>query len=251
MTQPDLDKVISRWTRLGIFFGASPARRSPDLERLLLDTARLVPANPRLFYLAVTWLSRYSNFVARHRLKHLVECDLEPDVQPGLGVLLALAIKHGASRELRIAADICAPAEVPRPVFNVQRRSRELEQLARERASDEGLGWNLWVPDQPPKLDALRPTHWLIANNPSYLERIVRKGDLRCSILLTLRHDVPGSTVESEMALARLCSANRLAVHKALDDLEYEGYELREQDPGSRSRRIVLTPPVVPMASAS
>lgn len=245
MARTELDITIARWSRIGVLFGSRPARTSPDLERLLLDTARLAPGNARLFYPAVTWLSRYGNFVARHRLKWLVETELDAEHQPALGALLALAVKHGASRELLVAADACGPADAPRPLFDVQRRSTALVKIAQDHACAEGLRWNLWLPDEPPKLDALRPARWIIDQNPDYLDRIVRKGDLRCSILLTLHHDTPDGCVDSEVALARKCSANRIAIRSALDDLDREGYALRQPQPGARNIRISLPPAAV------
>lgn len=241
MSRADLDNTIARWSRVGVLFGSRPTRTTPDLESLLLDTARLAHGSARLFCLAVTWLSQYGNFVARHRLKRLVETNLEADHQPVLGALLTLAVKHGASRELLVAADVCGPADTPGPLFDVQRRSPALARIAQRHACAEGLRWNLWLSDEPPKLDALRPARWIISQNPEYGERIVRKGDLRCSILLVLRHDTPGGSADSEVALAEKCSANRIAVRNALDDLEREGYTLRQPEPGARNTRIALT----------
>ncbi|MBL4701440.1 MAG: hypothetical protein JKX85_09300, partial [Phycisphaeraceae bacterium] len=183
MAKNELDNAIAQWARLGVLFGNRSSRHAPDLEHLLLNTARLASGSARLFYLAITWLSQYSNFVARHRLKHLAETDLAIKHQPTLGTLLALAVKHGTSKELLIAAEVCQKADTKRPLFEVQQRSKTLTNIARQQASSEGLQWNLWVPDQPIKLDALRPASWVIKHNPQYLSRIIRKGDLRCSIL--------------------------------------------------------------------
>lgn len=238
MAQNDLEHTIEGWSRVGVLFGSRAARTSPDIERLLLATSRLASGNARLFYLAVAWLSQFGDFVARHRLKRLVEAELEPEHQPVLGALLTLAVKHGASRELLVAAEVCRRADALRPLFEVQRRSPALEKLAQRHACAEGLRWRLWLPDEPPKLDALRPAQWIINRNPDYLDRIVRKGDLRCSILLVLRHDTADDCVDSEVALAGKCSANRIAVRNALDDLEREGYALRTSQPGARNIRI-------------
>lgn len=243
MKNTDLDITISQWTRLGILFGARASRSVPDLERLLLDTARLSPINARLFYLAVTWLSCYGNYVARHRLKHLIETELEARHHPVLAVLLTLAVKHGASRELLTAAQACAKEADPGPLFYLYRENPNLSLIAKKNACPEGLPWGLWLSDQPLKLDALRPALWIVEHNPGYLDRILRKGDLRCSILLTLKLDCPDHSIDSEVALAEQCSANRIAVRHALDDLEREGYPLRRSIPGARNIPIVWRAP--------
>jgi hypothetical protein len=62
----DLDIVAAGWTRLGVMLNVTPARHTPDLERLILDTARIASSNSRLFLLAASWLARYGDYVARH-----------------------------------------------------------------------------------------------------------------------------------------------------------------------------------------
>ncbi|MCX5688833.1 MAG: hypothetical protein NTV94_03420 [Planctomycetota bacterium] len=58
--------------------------------------------------------------------------------------------------------------------------------------------------------------------NPFLRERLMRKGDLRCSIVEVLRHDVEGS-VHAAAELARLTGTTRAAVNKALRALYLEG----------------------------
>ncbi len=234
MTISDDDRVLRDWARLGVLLSCRPAVREPDLERLLLDTARACPANARLFVLAVTWLAAYGNFVARHRLKRLVATELEPEHQAALGLILASAVRHGASRDLLIAASACAPARPARPLFNVHRASG-LGALAERSASALSREWGVLAPEAERKPDAVRPVGWLLRHNPAYRDRICRKGDLRCSILETLRHDAPGGVVRSEAELARLSGANRSAVRRALDALMLEG-EVEYPEPAANRR---------------
>lgn len=244
MTKPTVDNTIARWARVGVLFGARPSRRSPDLERLLLDTARLAPKNARLFTLAVSWLSEYDSFIARHRLKRLIVDELEANTRPVLGLLLDLAIKHGASRELNIAAKACGKTKTPAPLFDVHSRSETRRNLAKQSACIEAKRRGLWAPDVAIKLDALRPASWIVKRNPQYRERAIRKGDLRCTILETLRRDVPDHELESELALVRLCAAQRPAVSASLDDLDREGLRLRWVDPNDRRRNRIRLPGV-------
>jgi len=240
MNTPGADKLFARWARVGVLFGARPSRGSPDLERLLLDTARHAPSNARLFAWAVTWLSQYSRFVARHRLKRLALADLEADARPALGLILDLAVKHGAARGLNLAADVCGAHPEPRPLFHVHAGSAARRRLAERSACPEAKRRGLWAPDIEPRLDALRPVGWILAHNPAYRDRAVRKGDLRCTVLETLRRDTPDGQLASELALVELCAANRPAVSAALDDLEHEGYRLRQPDPRDRRRHRVV-----------
>jgi len=237
-----MDQVIAQWVRVGVLFAGRRSRHAVDPERLLLETACLAPGSARLYAAAVSWVSRYDSFIARHRLKRLIADELEPTSRAALGLLLDLAIKHGASRTLNIAAEVCGKCDAPYPLLDVHARSATRRRLARRSACPEALRRGLWAPDVEIKRDALRPASWIIAQNPTFRERAIRKGDLRCTILETLRRDAPARELASEQALTRLCAAQRVAVRAALDDLEIEGVRLRRDDPTDRRRTRIRLP---------
>lgn len=223
MTIPHADNTERDWVQLGVLLGCEPSGTTPDLERLLLDTARRCPKNARLLPLTVTWLALYGQFVARHRLKRLVLDELEPEAQAALALLIEEAVEHGATRDLLLVSQVCQPRIDPRPLSAAQRANTAFERIAERHASQLSRHWGLWVPSVTLKLDAVRPVTWLLSRNPQWRDRIIRKGDLRSSILETLRRDVPQSTAPSESALTRLSGATRSAVRKALVALELEG----------------------------
>lgn len=215
-------KIELFWARLGILFNCAPLPRAPDIERLLLETARQLPSNARLFPLVVTWLAKFGVCVAKHRLRGLALRELELVHRPALGLLLESAIELGAPRDLAIVCEVCRPATEPRPLFDVYREAPSLAALAHKNASDVSARWGLWTPPIDLQADALRNTSWLLARNPELRPRFIRKGDLRCSILETLRLDLDG-VAGSESELARLCAASRAAVKKSLEALIAEG----------------------------
>lgn len=88
------DRVERDWTRVGVLFNSGASRQTPDVERLLLDTARACADNTRLLPLVVTWLSRYGQFVTRHRLKRLVQTELGPEHSATLGLIVEEAIRN-------------------------------------------------------------------------------------------------------------------------------------------------------------
>jgi hypothetical protein len=223
VTTPVSGKLERDWAQIGVLFGCAPSGRTPDLERTLLATARQCPDNFRLFTLSVSWLSQYSHFVAHHRLKRLVRDELEADSRAVFGLIIEEAVALGATRDLLIATEACSPRTDPIPLALVQRDSPTLGALALQHASERSKRWGVWAPAVTPKDSAIRPVRWILAKNPEYRDRIIRKGDLRVSILETLRRDVPRGIAPSESALTRLAGATRTAVRKALHALELEG----------------------------
>lgn len=233
--------LSSLWSRAGVLFNVPPARsRGPlDLEQLLVDTARECPADPRLFIEAVTWLSQYSTFVAAHRLKRLALKQLEPQDQATLGLLIETAVEHGAQKYLRkIVTTGLKPASEPGPLFDVDREW--LTESLEEDATDLSKDWGRWCQEIELKTDTLRPTAWILAKNPSFRDRAVRKGDLRSSILETLQRDVDEAV--SELELARLCEATPVAVRTALVELMLESERLHvEPGRGRNGSQIWLS----------
>lgn len=217
-----------------MLFNCRASRETPDLERLLLETAQACPDNARLFPLVVTWLSLYGQFVARHRLKRLVQTGLAPEHSAILGLILEEAIAHGGTRELLIVSEVCEPRRPPGPLSQAQCAEASLAEVAKRHASEASARWGAWAPPVEPKPDAIRPVSWLLEHNPEFRERIIRKGDLRVSIIETLRQDVPNGTVPSEAALTHLSEATRAAVRKAplalaLEDVMHERPRLAER----------------------
>lgn len=239
-THNPLSDLEPRWARLGVLFNCPPAPEPPDIERTLLDTARVLPDNPRLFPLVLTWLAAHGSVVARHRLKHLITNELEPEHQPALGLLLEEAIAHGAPAELRIARDVCRTASHPGPLTAAFRTHPALVRVAESEASPASRRWGVWFPPAQPKPDAVRPAEWIRAHNPSWTPRIIRRGDLRASVLEALRLDLAGSA-DSTATLAHATAATRLAVRDAVRALEQEG-EVRHhpREAGRRSRGVEL-----------
>jgi len=214
--------VESQWARLGVLFNCAPASATPDLERLLLDTARQLHLNGRLLPLVATWLVEHGLYIARHRLKRLIVDELEPEYQSALGLLLETAVEHGAPAELRRLCKVCDVSAQLIPLSASFRDDSALIQIAHQTASDISKKWGLWSPVIVLKNDAICPSNWIRIHNPSLLPRLIRRGDLRCSILEVFRFDLDGqaSTISE---LARLTRATRPAVYEAVESLIAEG----------------------------
>lgn len=232
-------RLLAQWARAGANFNQRPSEKSPDLEKLLLETARVAADDPRLFTMAVTWLSRYGDLVAKHRLIQMIRQELEEEHRPCLGLLLEHVKCLTGADHFSGAIRACAPASAPQPLFAVERNNRALWRLAERRASAISRRWNLWTTEIEPKYDALRPPSWIMRMNPEFRERAALKGDLRATIIEVLRHNPNAG--KSEMELAKQTGANRTAVRDALQNLELMT-RIRRQVEGKRCRIILHEP---------
>ena len=222
-----LDDLLRGWARLGVAFDLEPSPRTPDLERLIIDTAVHAGESARLMGMAATWLGRYARLAARHRLRALALRELHDDHAPALGLLLETAAKFSHTRHFDAVMTVCDAALArsdpsPRPLFDAQRSSPAMAALAERRASQRSRRWRRWAQEFDHRDDALRSPLWIMQQNPALRLRADLGGDLRASILATLEDD--SSAGASELELSRRCAATRRAVRLALDQLELAGH---------------------------
>lgn len=242
--------VTARWARLGAMFNVVASTEDVvDVERLLLDTARLASTNVRLLVMAVTWLSRHGNAVAKHRLTQLIRMELSMEHRATLGLLLDMA--KSADRRLNgtrfnAALKACATVGVAtgQPLSDVENRNVTFRRLAESRASVESRRWGRWIEPFDLKHDALRPATWIMRHNPWLYERVLANGDLIASVLAELTATGGSATSESTLALA--CGASRPAIRHAIDTLQRAGRV--RIDPGGRSHAVQLLPAVATAA---
>jgi hypothetical protein len=218
MTQK-LDNLLARWVRVGAMYNVASARKSPDIEVLLVDTVRLLPEFARLLPMTVTWLSQYYRLVCRHRLVHKVNLVLDETQIAAMGMLLDMVRQVTSIDHFNLVIRQCQPLQQPRPLFHLDDQSPTLTDMVEQTTCDAGQTWGLWCQPVSLKPDAIRPLPWIMDKNPSYQRRAIFGGNLRASILVILATDP--SVGQSESALARACCATRKAVREALDHLEF------------------------------
>lgn len=243
MSNDRLDKLVEQWAALGASFASHPWHDEIDLERLLLDTARHAPEMARLFIMAATWLHRYGDLIAKHRLKRLIRDELAPEHRPVLGLLLDIAQQGTHPLEFQTITRHLKPAGCPRPLFRISQRNSKLARLAEKRASQISREWGLWCQEFAFKEDALRPTSWMISRYPQLRTRADFRGDLRASILASLHYDDDAG--QSELRLAKLAGGSRAQVRNALRNLELTGRVKSRPAPRANRTEISLTPEYV------
>lgn len=220
----ELDQVLGRWAHLGCGFDVSPPTVESgevDLERLILATARIASTHTRLFVVAATWLHACGDTIARHRLRRLVDDELEFGFRPALGLLLDTAQQgtHPA-RFQTLTRDLpsCTPG---RPYFRHAVDDEGLGELTRRCASALSRRWGLWMQPVLLKPEALRPIPWMMSHHPWLRLRADLRGDLRASVIAALRHDPDAGGSESRLAAS--AGGSRSQVRNALDNLRLTG----------------------------
>jgi hypothetical protein len=212
------------WTALGAMFNVTPSRGTPDLERLLLQTARLASSSTPHFVLAITWLAAYGELVARHRLAKLIADELESPCLPAMGLLLESTLEHAPrlTHHFQVAIKCCSPAAQPGPLLDIDKRNPSLHRLAHSTATRLSRKWGLWSDPIELKKDALRPPEWLARKHSSLALRALVGGDLIASILAEAS-DESRANFRSEVELAERCGASRPAIRDALAKMRLAG----------------------------
>lgn len=213
------ESVLMRWARLGAAFNIAAVESTPDIERLLIDTAEALPDNARLFAVVVSWLCRNYRLVCKHRLAVFAGQIDDRQVLAGLGLMLDIVKTRLDIDHFNIVIKKCKPLKELMPLFAIDRKSKSLTAIAKLSSCPEGVKWGLWCQDVQLKDEAIRPLEWIMAANQQLNSRAVFNGNLRASILETLTFD--RQACESESALARYCGVTRKAVREALDHLEF------------------------------
>ena len=233
-----LDDILSEWTSMGAGFNSQAADGDIDLERLLLDTARLIPEMARLYIMAATWLHTHSDMIAKHRLLRLVCSELEPKHWATLGLLLDTAQQGTHPKAFASITKKLSPAEEPKPLFEKSCQNPKLAALAERRASALSRKWNLWAQPIEFKDDAIRPAGWMIGRMPALRTRADFRGDLRASILAALRFDEEAG--QSEVRLAECAGGSRSQIRNALHNLEMTGRIKSRKAKGANRREVRL-----------
>ncbi len=185
------EQTVANWARLGVLFATPMAQDSPDLELLLLDTARQAPHNIRLFILGASWLVRYGQCVAKRRLARLVEETLEDEHLPVMGLLLDYVQQQDRRHRRRFAQTIaaCHRAEIPGPLLAADCRNPALWPMIQQSASPLSRHWGRWLEEFAVRDDALRPPEWLADHNPALRLRALVSGELAATIMAEAQAD--------------------------------------------------------------
>ena len=169
-----IDRVQDAWCRLGILIGKAPAVQSPNPVTLLLETAAVAPAQPRLPGVAATWLAEHGDALDADRLAGLL---LRHRAAGGAfaaattGWILDAALAAGAPAALAGAAQVAGEVTPPRVLFNVDRETPTLERYAVLEAEPSAVARGLFASAIEVRPKILRPAAWVRAQNPTLFPR--------------------------------------------------------------------------------
>lgn len=228
MTAMDLH---AGWARIGGGFTAAPAARRVDVEELIVRTAAAAPADPRLFWVAASWLSVHQALVNPRRLGGRMAASDRLGLAVA-GAMLDVAREHAApGTQLTAALGHCSPLDSPRPLFDVFAENPVLLRKVRDGALPQLARWGLWQDDISLRTDAVRPVSWVLAHCPEFRSRAIFGANLEAEVL-DLLLAIPATVAD----LAEILGMTYAAVHEAAARLASRGWLARERN----GRRQVL-----------
>jgi len=185
----DLDKILSKWVRLGANFNVEPSEEVLDIEALILETATFIPQFARLFSMTVTWLANHEDLVNRHRLAQKIRTTAKIEQSAILGYTLTTAQKVSGSKHYNLAIKECKPLLSPRPLFDVDKTNLKTLRFVEQFSEPEAKKWGLWATEERHYADALRPVSWIMDMNPSLRYRVFFGGRLPSTVISCLIED--------------------------------------------------------------
>lgn len=220
------------WTRLGFRFQVAPAGEPVDLEDALAATAAVAREDSRIFWGAATWLHRYGPLVDGRRLGARL---VEDEARRVFGALLT-ASKSPALRSLHPRPG--RPAR-PEPLFLVRLGNPAALADLEARALPAYQKWGFLLADEVLKPAALRPSSWVLRENPRLKIRALLGADLRAEVLSTL---IESCEPLAAVGLSRELGRSYAATHAACAALEAGGLICRE--PAGRKVLFQVPPEV-------
>jgi len=133
--------IESQWVRLGFGLNSGTSDFTPDVESLIVSSARCFRENSRLTELVVSWLARNGDYVAKHRLKGRISQLTDVVEKATLGLVIESAIELGASPDFACTVVSCELLAVPQAISLTDEHTPYFRVLAEETARDLSRKW--------------------------------------------------------------------------------------------------------------
>ncbi len=173
-----MSRLRSAWNRLGFSYGGSSASSPPFLEEVLVESLEEVREDPRLFLGAATWLHSYGVLVDGHQLSRRLKEVGSKDSS----ALLAALIVASSSPHLKGLLASCKALSKEEILFTAMNKKKFLRERVAAEAIPEIRKWGFLVDDLTLKPDALRPSSWVLRNNPDLKVRALLGANLRSAV---------------------------------------------------------------------
>ena len=218
----ELNYVLSKWRKLGTSFNVEPCKETPNIENLIILSARYIPEFSRLLPMLEAWLSKYEVLVCRHHLARMVSQLQDQKSSAILGYLFSRLRAKTESKHFNIVIKQCKPLFQPEPLFHVDQKNDKTKAFAERFSEPEAIEWGLWASHERPYESAIMDSTWLMKENPTLHYRALFSGKLQATIISVLLESEDHG--QSETRLSKACNVTRVALRDALEHLDLCGY---------------------------
>jgi hypothetical protein len=225
------------WRRLGVSFAGASACCSVDVEKLIVETARVASTDERLTVCAASWLAQFHDLVDGRRLSEMAR-GADRRTLAYLGALLSLAVEgnDGAGRAPQFLSTLqhCKPLAIPQPFYDVVACKPTSRAWIRKHSAKLYSKWRLWHDDIGLQHRSIRS-----------LEQVLQAPELRTRSLLgpSIEANCVSLTIETTTnarALSIKLGATYSATHAAVERLVGRG--LLSRNRAGTSQVLTLTP---------
>jgi hypothetical protein len=197
----------------------------------VVRTLAAAPADPRLFWVAASWLAVHAALVNSRRLAAML-ADADPRSLAVGGALFSLAREHAPpATQLDTAIRHGRALPTPRPLFEVMEQTPVLLAKVRDGALPVFARWGLWQDDISLRPGAVRPVSWILERCPEFRSRALFGANLEAEVM-----DVLLALPATVQDMAEILGMAYAAVHEAASRLVARGWLRRDR----QGRRQVL-----------
>lgn len=175
------DHLYRAWAKLGVGFTAiSKPRKLIDLEKTIIDTARVYHDHPKLLFGMRAWLLRHHDLVNGNRLIRMIKKESKTAV---LGAIIESILKAHPRSDLKYVMKYCTPLVKKEFLFRVISESKVLADWNRKENLAVWKKWGLISREMDDMEGAIKPRQTVLKNNPNLLLRVLFGAGVKAEIL--------------------------------------------------------------------
>lgn len=177
--------LYQKWAKFGWMVSEPTFDGDVDLEELITETTWAARYDGRLMKWLMTWFKDFGDLVNK---KRLLRCIKQADTAV-LGVVIDIAMDHGADKNFKTVIVKCNPLKKPEVFLKGMEDITIYLEEQKRNGKKEFLKWGFYCTMLEFYTDALREREWILKNNKLLALRAVFGVNIRSEIINALKNN--------------------------------------------------------------